>query len=129
MTVLVGYLPSPEGEAAFAAAIEEAARRGEPLVALNSPRSGAPVTSTQAGDDALERLRQAAQDAGVELTVRQDAHTDDLVDMVLEVADEVDASVVVIGLRHRSPVGKLLMGSTAQRILLSSTRPVLSVKP
>jgi len=129
MTVLVGYLPSPEGEAAFAAAIEEAARRGEPLVALTSPRSGAPVTSTQAGDDALVRLRQTAHDAGVELTVRQDAHTDDLVDMVLEVADEVDASVVVIGLRHRSPVGKLLMGSTAQRILLSSTRPVLSVKP
>jgi nucleotide-binding universal stress UspA family protein len=129
MTVLVGYLPSPEGEAAFAAGIAEAARRGEPLVALNSPRSGAPVTSTQAGDEALVRLRQAARDAGVELTVRQDAHTDDLVDMVLEVADEVDASVVVIGLRHRSPVGKLLMGSTAQRILLSSTRPVLAVKP
>jgi nucleotide-binding universal stress UspA family protein len=129
MTVLVGYLPSPEGEAAFAAGIEEAARRGEPLVALNSPRTGAPVTSTQADDAALVRLRQVAQDAGVDLTVRHDAHRDDLVDMVLEVADEVDASVIVIGLRHRSPVGKLLMGSTAQRILLSSTRPVLSVKP
>jgi nucleotide-binding universal stress UspA family protein len=129
MTVLVGYLPSPEGEAALAAGIAEAARRDEPLVVLNSPRSGAPVTSTQADDAALVRLRRTAHDAGVELTVRQDVHTDDLVDLVLEVADELDASVIVIGLRHRSPVGKLLMGSTAQRILLSSTRPVLSVKP
>ena len=36
---------------------------------------------------------------------------------------------VVVGLRHRSPVGKMLMGSVAQRILLDADVPVLSVKP
>ena len=41
MTVLVGYVPTPEGEAAFNAALSEARRRGERLVVLNSPRSGA----------------------------------------------------------------------------------------
>ena len=44
----------------------------------------------------------------------------DVGDQVLEVADEVSADLIVIGLRRRSPVGKLLMGSVAQRILLGA---------
>ncbi|MGJ9413782.1 universal stress protein [Aeromicrobium sp. CF4.19] len=129
MTVLVGYLPGAEGAAAFLAGLSEARRRGEDLLVLNSPRSGSPMTATRADEDDVAGLERQGLEAGVTLQVRQDAHADDLVDMVLTVADEVDASVIVIGLRHRSAVGKLLMGSTAQRILLDSSRPVLAVKP
>ena len=63
------------------------------------------------------------------LDVHQEPHDGDLADEVVRVAGKVDASVIVIGLRRRSPVGKLLMGSTEQRILLDADRPVLSVKP
>ena len=52
----------------------------------------------------------------------------DVTEALLDVAEEVDASMLVIGIRHRSPVGKLLMGSTAQRILLDARCPVLAVK-
>ena len=41
---------------------------------------------------------------------------------------EVNASSIVIGLRHRSQVGKFIIGSHAQRILIQADRPVLSVK-
>lgn len=128
MTVLACYLPTPEGEAAFHAGLAEAARRGEPLVVLNSPRAGAPMTSTLADDATLEGLRAEGTQAGVEVELRTDAHRDDLVQVVLTLADELDASVLVLGLRRRSPVGKLLMGSTAQRLLIQSERPVLTVK-
>lgn len=128
MTVLACYLPTAEGRAAFTAALDEAARRDEPLVVLNSPRTGAPMTATLADDDELAALRRSAEESGRAVQVRTDPHADDLVDVVLGVADEIDASVIVIGLRRRSAVGKLLMGSTAQRLLLTAERPVLAVK-
>jgi nucleotide-binding universal stress UspA family protein len=129
MTVLVGYVPTPEGDAAFSAALEEARRRSEPLVVLNSPQGGAPVSVAVAPEDAVRRMTERADADGVELDLRQTPHSGDAADEVLRVAQEVDASVVVIGLRKRSAVGKLLMGSVAQRILLDADRPVLAVKP
>ena len=128
MTVLVGYVPDAEGEAAFAAGLQEARRRGEPLVVLNSARSGAPVSADVAPEDAVARMTARAADDGVPAEFRKHTHDGDAADEVLRVAQEVDASVIVIGLRKRSPVGKLLMGSSAQRILLDADRPVLAVK-
>jgi nucleotide-binding universal stress UspA family protein len=129
VTVLVGFLPTPEGEAAFAAGLSEAERRGEDLLLLNSPRSGAPVSSDVAAPELVAELTARAEAAGVRLEAHQEAHSGDLADEVVRVAEKVDASVIVIGLRRRSPVGKLLMGSTEQRILLDADRPVLAVKP
>jgi nucleotide-binding universal stress UspA family protein len=129
MTVLVAYVPTPEGEAAFAAGLAEASRRDEDLVVLNSPRGGAPVSADVASPEAVERLTAEADKAGVRLTLRQDTHTGDLAEEVVRVAEDLPASVIVIGIRRRSAVGKLLLGSSAQRILLDANRPVLAVKP
>jgi nucleotide-binding universal stress UspA family protein len=129
VTVLVAFLPTPEGEAAFAAGLAEASRRGEDVLLLNSPRGGAPVSSDVASPEVVASLSARAEVAGVRLDVHQDPHSGELADEVVRVAGKVDASVIVIGLRRRSPVGKLLMGSTEQRILLDADRPVLAVKP
>ena len=56
--------------------------------------------------------------------VRGNDPADDLID----VAEKENAALIVIGLRRRSPVGKLLLGSNAQEILLKADCPVLAVK-
>ncbi|MEV0152231.1 universal stress protein [Micromonospora sp. NPDC050686] len=129
MTVLVAYIPTPEGNAAFTAGVEEAGRRRERLLVLNTPREGALVSADVASEAAVAALVERAEAAGVDVEIRQDAHAGDLAEEVVRVAEAVDASVIVIGLRRRSPVGKLIMGSSAQRILLDADRPVLAVKP
>jgi nucleotide-binding universal stress UspA family protein len=129
VTVLVGFVPTAEGEAAFAAGLAEASRRGEDLLVRGSPRDGAPVSADVAPPEVVADLSARAEAAGVPLRLVQEARRGELADDVLRAADDADASVIVVGLRRRSPVGKLILGSSAQRILLEADRPVPAVKP
>jgi nucleotide-binding universal stress UspA family protein len=128
MTVLVGYKPTAPGEAAFERGVAEAAGRGEDLVVLNSPRRGATVDADMIDDVASAKLVERAAARGVIATVEQGMHGADVVDAFEEVVARTGADLVVIGLRRRSPVGKLVMGSAAQRLLLQLEVPVLAVK-
>src|ERR1019366_6530081 len=65
---------------------------------------------------------------GVEHEVRQVVRGNEPSQDLIEVANEVNADFIVIGLRRRTPVGKLILGSNAQRILLDASCPVLAVK-
>jgi nucleotide-binding universal stress UspA family protein len=129
MSIVVGYVPTPAGEAAVQAAITEARLRGEDLLVVNSAREGSLVETTVATDEDLSRVLVSAKDAGVRAEVVRGTHRDDFTDEILDLAQEHDASLIVIGLRRRSTVGKFIMGSVAQRILLQAEHPVLAVKP
>lgn len=125
MTVVVGFVPNPYGKAAVEAAVTEAKRRRTRLVVVNTTKGDALVDKKFASRESLEGLEKQLD--GVEHEVRQTVGPD-VADQLLEVAREVDAELIVIGLRHRSPVGKMLMGSVAQRVLLDAPCPVLAVK-
>jgi nucleotide-binding universal stress UspA family protein len=128
MTIVVGYIPTPEGEAALAHALGEAQKRRTRLVVVNSSRGDALVDPRYALDDQVDRLRSSLEEAGVDHDVVQSVRGRDAADEVIDAVEQHRAELVVIGLRRRTAVGKLIMGSTAQRILLDSPCPVLAVK-
>ena len=128
MTVVVGYIPDQFGEAALAAGIEEAGRRGTDLVVVNATRGDALVDRRYVGETGLAELQGKLADVGVPSEVRQ-AMGADVAREIVRIAAETDADVIVIGLRHRTPVGKLIMGSVAQQVLLEAPCWVIAVKP
>ncbi|MCX6498469.1 MAG: universal stress protein [Arthrobacter sp.] len=128
MSIMVGFVPTPAGEAALTAGIAEATLRKQDLFIVNSAREGALVDKSVATSEVLEQASRRATEAGVKATVIQPPYLHDLADEFLEVARDLNASLIVIGLRHRSQVGKFILGSHAQRILMQADRPVLAVK-
>ena len=129
MTIVIGYVPSPVGEAALEAGLAEAKAHGDDVVILNSPRRRSTVDGELIDQAAGEELVARAASAGVTARVDHADHGDDLVETFQKVVDSASARLVVIGLRRRSPVGKLVTGSDAQRLLLDLDVPILAVKP
>jgi nucleotide-binding universal stress UspA family protein len=126
--VVVGYLPSPEGRAALARGIAEADLRGTRVVVVNATRGDALVDERFVQGDAREDLAAQLVRAPVPTELRQLSDGRDIAEQLESVALETGADLIVIGLRRRSPVGKLILGSAASRILLSVSVPVLAVK-
>ena len=126
--IVVAWAPNEYGAAALEAGLVEARRRGTSVVLVNGTKGDRLVDDRFASDGQLGSLEKQLVEAGVPHEVRQ-TMGDDIAEQVLSVAAEIGAELVVIGLRRRSPVGKLIMGSTSQRVLLGAHCPVLAVKP
>jgi len=126
--VVVGFVPGPRGEAALQHAVEECRRRDARLVVVNTSRGDSLVDERFLQGEDLERLEAQLAAAGVPAELRRPMRGRDVADELAGVVQETSAELLVIGLRRRSAVGKLLMGSAAQRILLDVECPILAVK-
>lgn len=127
MTILVGYVPTDAGNAALRTAVSEAKLRQTGLLLLNTAQGSNFAAGTYADEKEVDAVVAAIQDDGVEVTVRQQSDVNPA-DALLSAAEEPGIELLVIGLRKRSAVAKLVMGSTAQRLLLEAAVPVLAVK-
>jgi nucleotide-binding universal stress UspA family protein len=130
MAVVVGYVPTAEGRAALRQAAQECRLRSTRLVVINSHRGGRSFSAEDAGrwEKELEEVRARLDAEGLQHEVRQLVQGVEPAEDLIAVAEEVSADMIVIGLRRRSPVGKLILGSNAQRVLLDAPCPVLAVK-
>jgi nucleotide-binding universal stress UspA family protein len=97
----------------------------------------AAVPEPEALDQVEEAAARAAATAGAEhvraaggrATVRVEEAGETIWQKILQVADEVDAAVIVTGSRGRGPVKSVLLGSVSREVLDHSARPVLVAPP
>ncbi len=116
MSICVAVTDNREGSAALEAAAVEALRLGVQLVAVN-------LTASDLDTSAIN------QEVQIEEVVPAGPSDLDEVEQVLGVVEaHPDVTLLVVGVRKRSPLGKVVLGSIAQRLILDSDVPVLSVK-
>jgi nucleotide-binding universal stress UspA family protein len=128
VTIVVGYTPTPAGRAALTTATTEARKSDRPLVVVNTSRGDALDDPAFAQPADIDWVRATLEEAGVTFTIRQEVRGREAADELLDVLVEVGAELCVIGIRRRSAVGKMVLGSNAHRILMDSPCPVLTVR-
>jgi nucleotide-binding universal stress UspA family protein len=95
---------------------------------INSSRGDALADPGFAQQADLDWAAATLAEAGVRFTIRQEVRGREASEEVLDVLREVDADLCVIGIRRRTAVGKMLLGSNAHRILMDAPCQVLAVK-
>ena len=98
MTVLVGYVPTPLGEATLRAGVEESRRRAEPLLVVNMSRDDVLVDAHRAARDDLDRVERDVTELGVDVEVVRIEQGSDPADALVRVAEERRR----LGDRHRA---------------------------
>ena len=128
MTILVAYVPRPEGQAALDKGIEMAKSRNERLVVVNATSDGYRDDPSFAEAPDFERIEKLLAGTGLLAEFKQFVRGNNAVEEIEALVKLLDVSVLIIGLRKRSPLGKLIMGSVSQELLLNVSCPVLAVK-
>lgn len=126
MTIIVGFLRSAEGRVALDRAIEESKLRDAELVVIHTLRDEA--EEVEVYREELEAVRRRLEQEGVRHRIRELVRGNKPGEDLVAAAEEEDADLIVIGVRRRSPVGKLVLGSNAQEVLLHADCAVLAVK-
>ncbi|BBY47090.1 universal stress protein [Mycolicibacterium sp. GCM10028919] len=126
--IVIGYTADRFGQAALDHGIEQARLRDTGVLVINSTAGDAYADSTFAQSDGVRDLQARLSTSGVPFEFSQPVGVDAATEL-LTAMDRPEAEMLVIGIKHRNPVGKLLMGSVSQQVLLECPKPVLAVKP
>jgi nucleotide-binding universal stress UspA family protein len=128
MTILVAYVPRPEGQTALDKGIELARQTQENLIVVNATPGGSSDDPARADAQDVERVELLLSVSGIKAEFKQFVRGKNAVEELEELVAQHQVSVLVIGLRKRSAVGKLILGSMAQEILMSISCPILAIK-
>ena len=130
MSVIVGYVPDSTGLEAVRLAAQEATWRDTDVIVVNVIGAAGYTHTTAADEKTLDALEAELTEAGVRHEIRTVEETSGARpgEILLDLAAQTDADLVVVGIRRTSAVAKAVLGSTAQRVLMGAPCPVLTVR-
>jgi nucleotide-binding universal stress UspA family protein len=126
--IVIGFTADTFGQAALDHGIAEARLRDTDVLVINSTAGDAYADPAFAQADRAREVQARLATCGVPFQWSQPVGVDAATEL-LTAMERADAELLVIGVKHRNPVGKLLLGSVSQRVLLECAKPVLAVKP
>lgn len=130
MKIMIGYDGSNSAKEALRTAKKHAQAFGASVEVVTSMEKGTEnqQRDIEAAEQGLEWAKTVFSEAGINCQTHLLIRGLDAGEDIVEFAKENDVDQIVVGVKRRSKVGKLLMGSTAQFIILQSHCPVLTVK-
>ncbi|MEY3020737.1 MAG: hypothetical protein RLZZ272_1721 [Actinomycetota bacterium] len=130
MAIIVGFTRASEGRAALDRAVQEARLRDAELVVVHSLKGGErdELETVLAYREEFAALETDLSERGVRFRLIEYARGNSPAEDLVAAAAEHDGELIVIGYRRRSPVGKLVLGSNAQDVLMHAECPVLAVR-
>src|SRR5450830_1233164 len=105
MTILVAYVPRPEGQAALDKGIEIAKRRKEHLVVVNASPGGKKEDPSFADVQDFERVQQVLVNTGLNAEFKQYVRRKSGFEETQARVDSLPVTVLFVGLRTRCPLG------------------------
>jgi nucleotide-binding universal stress UspA family protein len=135
MTLVVGYDDTDASREALRQALILAAELNETVVAvygveppgnLGEEYDAAMGAIAELGQTALEQAKEQAKAEGtdIELLLIDESPAESLI----EVADQRDARMIIVGAQGPGSLRAALLGSTTRKVLLGTHRPVLVVQ-
>jgi nucleotide-binding universal stress UspA family protein len=127
MTVVVGYVPTETGFSAVVEAEHEARCRDLAVVIVNVVGTAGYLAPTAADQRNLDAVAAHLNKRGLRNSLRPITSDERPANIILGIAREVDASLIVLGMHQRSWIARRVLGSTAQAVVLAAPCPVLVV--
>lgn len=130
MKILVSYNGTKESRAALALAQNHARIFNARIVIVSSSEGGKGEKLEEINKikEELERIQEEITKDGIECQVEQLARGYTPGEDIVLYADENDIDQIYVGIRKKSRTSKLILGSTAQFIILKAKCPVIAVK-
>ncbi len=130
MKFLVGYNGSVEAKAALSLARDFAKTFNAKVLVMSSMEggSGEKVKDINQAEKNLREAKEFLDEQGVECETHQMARGFTPGEDLVKFAEENQIDQIYVGIEKKSRTGKLLLGSTAQYVILKAPCPVITAK-